>query len=76
MFTHDPSFGVTSSCESALTFIDGDKGILLHRGYPIEQLAKKSNFLVIGVRIVLFGSKCTHMENHVYLCQFVSNRKI
>jgi citrate synthase len=44
-FTHDPSFGTTASCESAITFIDGDKGILLHRGYPIEQLAEKSNYI-------------------------------
>mgnify|MGYP003387213372 FL=1 len=44
-FTHDPSFGTTASCESRITFIDGDKGILLHRGYPIEQLAEKSNYL-------------------------------
>ena len=44
-FTHDPSFGATASCESEITFIDGDKGILLHRGYPIEQLAENSNYL-------------------------------
>lgn len=44
-FTHDPSFGTTASCESKITFIDGEKGILLHRGYPIEQLAEKSNYL-------------------------------
>lgn len=44
-FTHDPSFGTTASCESKITFIDGDKGILLHRGYPIEQLADNSNYL-------------------------------
>ncbi|ORU91483.1 MAG: citrate (Si)-synthase [Cycloclasticus sp. symbiont of Poecilosclerida sp. N] len=44
-FTHDPSFGTTASCESKITFIDGDKGILLHRGYPIGQLAEKSCYL-------------------------------
>ena len=44
-FTHDPSFGTTASCESAITFIDGEKGILLHRGYPIDQLAEKSNYI-------------------------------
>lgn len=44
-FTFDPGFLATASCESAITFIDGDKGILLHRGYPIEQLAEKSNYL-------------------------------
>ncbi|PKM04799.1 MAG: citrate (Si)-synthase [Gammaproteobacteria bacterium HGW-Gammaproteobacteria-6] len=44
-FTFDPGFMATSSCESKITFIDGDKGVLLHRGYPIEQLAEKADFL-------------------------------
>jgi len=45
VFTFDPGFMATSSCESKITYIDGDKGILLHRGYPIDQLAEKSDFL-------------------------------
>ncbi|MGB4246110.1 MAG: citrate synthase [Pseudohongiellaceae bacterium] len=45
MFTYDPGFVSTASCESAITYIDGDQGVLLHRGYPIEQLAEKSDFL-------------------------------
>jgi len=44
-FTFDPGFVATASCESKITFIDGEKGILLYRGYPIDQLAEKSNFL-------------------------------
>jgi citrate synthase len=44
-FTFDPGFVATAACESKITYIDGDKGILLYRGYPIEQLAEKSNFL-------------------------------
>jgi citrate synthase len=44
-FTFDPGFMSTASCESAITYIDGDKGVLLHRGYPIEQLAEHSDFL-------------------------------
>ncbi len=44
-FTFDPGFMATSSCESKITFIDGEKGVLLHRGYPIEQLAEKADFL-------------------------------
>ncbi len=47
VFTYDPGFTSTASCESKITFIDGDKGILLHRGYPIEQLAEKSSFLEV-----------------------------
>ncbi|HAD08841.1 MAG TPA: citrate (Si)-synthase, partial [Porticoccaceae bacterium] len=45
VFTFDPGFTSTASCESKITFIDGDKGILLHRGYPIEELAEKSSYL-------------------------------
>ncbi|MFY9287477.1 MAG: citrate/2-methylcitrate synthase, partial [Alphaproteobacteria bacterium] len=48
MFTFDPGFTSTASCESKITFIDGDKGILLHRGYPIDQLAEKSDFLEVA----------------------------
>jgi citrate synthase len=44
-FTYDPGFISTAACKSAITYIDGDKGILLHRGYPIDQLAKKTDFL-------------------------------
>ena len=45
LFTYDPGFVSTAACESQITFIDGDKGILLHRGYPIEQLAEQSDYL-------------------------------
>lgn len=47
-FTYDPGFTSTGSCSSAITYIDGDKGILLYRGYPIDQLAEKSNFLEVA----------------------------
>ena len=47
-FTFDPGFTSTGSCESKITFIDGDQGVLLHRGYPIEQLAEKSDFLEVA----------------------------
>lgn len=48
MFTFDPGFTSTASCESAITYIDGGKGELLYRGYPIEQLAEKSDFLEVA----------------------------
>ena len=54
VFTYDPSFTSTASCESKITFIDGDKGILLHRGYPIAELAEKSNFLEVCY-LLLYG---------------------
>ena len=44
-FTYDPGFTSTASCDSAITYIDGDEGVLLHRGYPIEQLAEHSDFM-------------------------------
>jgi len=46
-FTYDPGYSSTASCESAITYIDGDKGELLYRGYPIDQLAEKSHFLEV-----------------------------
>ncbi|MBC8129361.1 MAG: citrate (Si)-synthase, partial [Rhizobiaceae bacterium] len=45
VFTYDPGFSSTASCESKITFIDGDEGVLLHRGYPIDQLAEHGDFL-------------------------------
>jgi citrate synthase len=47
MFTYDPGFTSTAACESGITYIDGDKGILLHRGYSIKELAEKSDFLEV-----------------------------
>ncbi|MDP8919427.1 MAG: citrate synthase [Pseudomonadota bacterium] len=47
VFTYDPGFTSTAACDSTITFIDGDAGILLHRGYPIEQLAAKSHYLEV-----------------------------
>ncbi|MEQ5801568.1 citrate synthase [Halomonas sp. H10-9-1] len=54
LFTYDPGFMATSSCQSTITYIDGDKGVLLHRGYPIDQLAKDSNFVELCY-LLLFG---------------------
>ncbi len=53
-FTHDPGFTTTSSCESRITYIDGDEGVLLYRGYPIEQLAEKSSYLEVCY-LLLYG---------------------
>ena len=54
VFTYDPGFTSTASCDSTITFIDGDKGELLHRGYPIEQLAGKSHHLEVCY-LLLYG---------------------
>src|SRR5690606_13742678 len=45
MFTYDPGFMATAACESGITYIDGDKGQLMYRGYPIDQLAQKCDFM-------------------------------
>ncbi len=55
LFTYDSGFTATASCKSAVTFIDGDKGVLLYRGYPIEQLAEKSSF--VAVAYLLFNGE-------------------
>jgi len=60
-FTYDPGFTSTAACESGLTFIDGDKGTLLHRGYPIDQLAKHSNFVEV-CHLLLRGELPTASE--------------
>ncbi|MEW6438647.1 MAG: citrate synthase [Pseudomonadota bacterium] len=54
MFTYDPGFTSTASCESEITYIDGDKGVLLYRGYPIEQLAEQGDFLETSY-LLLYG---------------------
>ena len=54
LFTYDPGFVSTASCESGITYIDGDEGILLYRGYPIEQLAQQSTFLEVAY-LLLYG---------------------
>ena len=54
-FTYDPGFLSTASCSSKITFIDGDKGILLYRGYSIDQLAEKSDFIEVAY-LLLHGS--------------------
>ncbi|CAN5160229.1 citrate synthase [soil metagenome] len=60
-FTFDPGFTSTAACESAITYIDGDAGVLLHRGYPIGQLAEKSNFIEV-CHLLLHGELPTAAE--------------
>ncbi len=61
VFTYDPGFAATSSCKSAITFIDGSKGVLMYRGYPIEQLAEKSNFVEVAY-LLLYGELPTSRQ--------------
>ncbi|WP_333834787.1 citrate synthase, partial [Rubrimonas sp.] len=69
MFTYDPGFTSTAACSSAITYIDGDKGELLYRGYPIDQLAEKSHYLEVCY-LLLYGelptaSQLEDFENRV-----------
>jgi citrate synthase len=61
LMSYDPAFTNTAACKSRITFIDGDKGILMYRGYPIEQLAEKSNYLETAY-LILYGELPTKSE--------------
>ncbi|MGH8317247.1 MAG: citrate synthase [Steroidobacteraceae bacterium] len=61
VFTYDPGFGVTAACESRITYIDGDAGVLLYRGYPVEQLAQKSSFTEVA-HLLLHGNLPTRKQ--------------
>src|SRR5258706_10086999 len=71
LVTYDPGFTSTAACESKITYIDGEKGILQHRGYPIEELAEKSDFLEVCY-LLLYGElpnvnqKSTFTKNITY----------
>jgi citrate synthase len=68
VFTYDPGFGMTAATESHITYIDGDAGVLLYRGYPIEQLAEKSSFMEVAY-LLLLGELPTAKQ----LQEFVGN---
>jgi citrate synthase len=65
MMTYDPAFMNTAACRSRITYIDGDKGVLLYRGYPIEQLAEHSDFLETAY-LILFGELPTAAEHDTW----------
>ncbi len=65
IFTYDPGYGATAACESKITYIDGDEGILLYRGYPIEQLAERSTFLEVAY-LIMYGELPTADQRHEF----------
>ncbi|HEY6434836.1 MAG TPA: citrate synthase [Acetobacteraceae bacterium] len=65
IFTYDPGYGATAACESKITYIDGDEGILLYRGYPIEQLAERSTFLEVAY-LIMYGELPTAAQRHEF----------
>ncbi len=66
LFTFDPGFFSTASCKSAITYIDGENGVLLYRGYPIEQLAKQSTFLEVAY-LLMNGELPSSQELDVFI---------
>ena len=72
MMTYDPAFMNTASCRSRITYIDGDDGVLLYRGYPIEQLAERSDFLETAY-LILFGELPTEAQHQQWTRDIVQH---
>ena len=70
MFVYDPGFTSTASCSSEITYIDGDRGILLHRGYSIEDLAKKSDYN--EVCYLLLNGELPDLFNKKKICRNIN----
>ncbi|MGB1293091.1 MAG: citrate synthase [Pseudoalteromonas sp.] len=70
-FTYDPGFLATASCESEITFIDGDKGVLQHRGYPIDSLAKQADYL--EVCYILLNGEAPNKEQYAEFKHIITN---
>ncbi len=70
-FTYDPGFMSTASCRSTITYIDGDKGILMYRGYPIEDLAQHCDFLEVAY-LILYGELPNQTQRNEF-CKIVTN---
>jgi citrate synthase len=73
-FTYDPGFMSTAACESKITYIDGDKGVLLYRGYPIDQLATKSNFL--EVCYLLLNGQLPDQTQYTDFCRSINRHSM
>lgn len=79
VFTLDPGFVSTASCESKITYIDGDDGVLLYRGYPVEQLAERSSFVEVAY-LLLYGELPTRSQleqfNHIITTHTMINETL
>src|SRR5258708_35848605 len=75
MMTYDPAFMNTANCRSAITFIDGDKSVLLYRGYPIEQLAEESDYLETAY-LILFGELPTEAQQHACTLEITLHTRV
>src|SRR5690348_18110002 len=65
-FTYDPGFMATAACRSSITYIDGDEGILLYRGYPIKELAENSDFMEVAY-LLLYGELPTAKQREQFV---------
>src|SRR3982074_82241 len=72
LMTYDPAFMNTANCPTPITYIDGDKGILLYRGYPIEQLAEESDFLETAY-LILFGELPTASQQQAWVREITNH---
>jgi citrate synthase len=75
LFTFDPGFVCTAACESSITFIDGNEGILLHRGYPIEELAQQGHFLVVAY-LLFYGELPTAAQLEAFTQQITQEMAV
>src|SRR5437588_2410395 len=74
-FTYDPGFMATAACRSSITYIDGDEGILLYRGYPIQELAGKSDFMEVSY-LLLYGELPTAKEKQQFVYDITHNTMV
>ena len=72
-FTYDPGFVSTAACESKITFINGEKGVLLYRGYPIDQLSQHSDFMEVAY--LLLNGELPNSEEKDDFVKIINNRK-
>jgi citrate synthase len=74
-FTYDPGFMATAACRSSITYIDGDEGILLYRGYPIQELAAKSDFMEVSY-LLLYGELPTPKQKEQFLYDIIHHTMV
>ena len=74
-FTYDPGFMSTASCDSKITYIDGDKGVLMYRGYPIEHLAEHCDFLEVAY-LILNGELPNRKQNDDFVSTIIKHTMV
>src|SRR5205814_16734 len=74
-FTYDPGFMATAACRSSITYIDGDEGILLYRGYPIQELAAKSDFMEVSY-LLLYGELPTAKQKEQFVYDIIHDTMV